>query len=396
MIAHLFKMVWNRKRVNALILIEIFLSFIVLFAVAVTALFSWNNYRRPMGFDRENVWMARMSYPDNPMSENNAEGTLATLDQIQRTLRGKSAIEHFALADIAPYGNSTWTDSFEYKGKTVMTQMAHIQPDLFKALKMEIVHGRLFDKTDEALTRQPVVINKLMAEEMFGREDPLDQVIVGDDAEYKVRGVFVDYRKDGEFALPKPTMILPLVLDKSLKWPPENILMKMKAGTPLAFEEGLIKELEGVASGWSFRIQTMDKGRSESLRETFTFLITISLLAGFLLIMVTMGLVGVLWQNVTRRTSEMGVRRAKGATRKKIYAQILGEFLILTLFAIFLGLLVAVQVPIIGLFPQVGAGVLVSGFLAAMLIILLLTLFSSLYPSWLATTVNPAEALHYE
>ena len=42
-------------------------------------------------------------------------------------------------------------------------------------------------------------------------------------------------------------------------------------------------------------------------------LIAVGLVAGFLMLMVALGLLGVLWQNVTQRTREMGLRRAKGA-----------------------------------------------------------------------------------
>ena len=38
MIRHLLKLVWNRKRTNALIIAEIFLSFIVIFAVLTGAI----------------------------------------------------------------------------------------------------------------------------------------------------------------------------------------------------------------------------------------------------------------------------------------------------------------------------------------------------------------------
>ena len=40
MIRHLLKLVWNRKRANTLILVEIFISFLVVFVVATLGLLS--------------------------------------------------------------------------------------------------------------------------------------------------------------------------------------------------------------------------------------------------------------------------------------------------------------------------------------------------------------------
>ncbi len=56
MMRHLFKLVWNRKRSNALIILEIFFSFLVVFIVATLGVYFWDNYRRPLGFSYQDVW----------------------------------------------------------------------------------------------------------------------------------------------------------------------------------------------------------------------------------------------------------------------------------------------------------------------------------------------------
>ena len=50
MIRHLFKLIWNRKRTNLLMMTEIFVSFLVLFAVVALAVYCADNWRRPLGF----------------------------------------------------------------------------------------------------------------------------------------------------------------------------------------------------------------------------------------------------------------------------------------------------------------------------------------------------------
>ena len=50
MIRHLLRLVWNRRRANVLIAVEILLSFLVLCAVVTMGLFYVDNYRRPLGF----------------------------------------------------------------------------------------------------------------------------------------------------------------------------------------------------------------------------------------------------------------------------------------------------------------------------------------------------------
>ena len=50
MIRHLFKLIWNRKRTNVLMMTEIFVSFLVLFAVVALGVYMLDNWRRPIGF----------------------------------------------------------------------------------------------------------------------------------------------------------------------------------------------------------------------------------------------------------------------------------------------------------------------------------------------------------
>ncbi len=62
MIRHLLKLVWNRKRSNALMILEICASFLVVFVVATLGLFFLDNYRRPLGFEWKNVWNVRVGF----------------------------------------------------------------------------------------------------------------------------------------------------------------------------------------------------------------------------------------------------------------------------------------------------------------------------------------------
>ena len=106
--------------------------------------------------------------------------------------------------------------------------------------------------------------------------------------------------------------------------PPNNILIRVQAGTTSAFEEKLMSNLQSVAKNWSFEIDPLSDMR-EGLTIYLAPIIAAGLVSAFLMIMVALGLTGVLWQNVTQRTKEIGLRRAKGATAGNIYMQILGE-----------------------------------------------------------------------
>ena len=115
-------------------------------------------------------------------------------------------------------------------------------------------------------------------------------------------------------------------------------------------------------------------------------------------LMVALGLIGIMWQNVRRRTREIGIRRAVGAPAGRIYVQFLGELAVLLTVAIVLGCVPIVQFRLLDLvlWSRVPAYVVACGLGATALVLYLLVLLCGLYPSWLASRVRPAAALHYE
>ncbi|HKX30113.1 MAG TPA: FtsX-like permease family protein, partial [Blastocatellia bacterium] len=136
--------------------------------------------------------------------------------------------------------------------------------------------------------------------------------------------------------------------------------------------------------------------RESLLQQTWIPMAAACVVAIFLMIMVALGLTGVLWQNVTQRTQEIGLRRAHGATVSRIYQQVLGELLIITSFSLLAGVAVIVQFPLLDLVGGTSGQVYGWSILISLVIIYLLTIACGLYPSWLATRVQPATALHYE
>ena len=139
--------------------------------------------------------------------------------------------------------------------------------------------------------------------------------------------------------------------------------------------------------------------RESKLRQYTLPLVAVGTVAGFLLLMVALGLTGVVWQSVTQRIREFGLRRAKGATIVNIRHQVLVEMIIMTSLALIAGVLLLAQLPLLPLpsgLDSIPAGVFVISIAISVTAIYVLTLLCGWYPSRLATRVQPAEALHYE
>ena len=238
----------------------------------------------------------------------------------------------------------------------------------------------------------------------------------------RVVGVIQDYRQFGEYSTPGNYMFVRNDIVSAAREPepdvrattvanqspaaarervgadvPGAILLRVRPGVTAEFEERLVKSLQAMAPDWGFVMKPVESVRTQYLRDNYlTPLVIMGMVAGFLLLMVALGLSGVLWQNVTQRIRELGLRRAKGADRARIKRQIFMELALMTGIAIAAGAIVLVQLPMFGWLGSVPPGVYTSSLVLSAVLLFALTSFCGWYPSLLATRIPPAEALRYE
>ena len=408
MLRHLLKLVWNRKRINFLITLEIFISFLVVFGVIIFVVYYVDNYRHPLGFNYQNVWNVQVGIQQK-MDNSDKQQNLDTGKQLLAILKDFSEIESAAAVMLAPYSRGNWQSGYTVNGHNVSYWENYMTDEAKEVFGLQIVRGRWFGKEDDGGDYKPVILNQKTARECFGDEDPLGKNII-DKLEEKERvrkdgtkrkeerviGIIKDFRKNGEFK----GLYGYAIYRNDLKMPdgevPRNFALKVRPGTTAEFEERLIKRMQAIAKDWSFDVKTVAQMRTENHQGYYIPIAAFGLIAGFLMLMVALGLTGVLWQSVTQRTKEIGLRRAKGATAKRIYKQILGELLVITTFGLLLGVLVVIQFPLLDFLGFATRQVYAYSLLISLALIYALTMICGLYPSRLATKVQPAEALHYE
>src|SRR4028119_888059 len=97
MLTHLFKLIWNKKKQNALLITEMFISFIVMFAIFTMVVFSYRNYREPMGFDYENVWAVNFTPPENITS---GDSVAIFHDALKNSLQSMRQITALSFSEI--------------------------------------------------------------------------------------------------------------------------------------------------------------------------------------------------------------------------------------------------------------------------------------------------------
>lgn len=411
MIRHIFRMVWNRKRTTSLLFVELLVSYLVLCVVFSVGAYYVDNWRKPLGYDYTNVVNLMAIHPEGEEGDDEARRRiLQRADQMMKALRTLPGVEGVSPVANAPYGNSTSNSGILTKDhQEVRFLMSNVTPEFKDVLRLEVVAGRWLNEADESEPWRPVVINRKLAKKLFGREDPLGKTIDRHDKAgnllpvenesdiMKIVGVISDYRREGELSDSPCAAFAPMHLhDASRGRVPQEYLIRLAPGTPRIFEEQAMRLLHGVVPDYSLRFTPLTTARQSYFKTRLLPLFILAIVAGFLILMVGMGLVGVLWQNVAQRSKEFGLRRALGATGEDIRGQVLGEMLALTTLAVLTGTILFLQIPMLKLPGFITLKTSLAAILASVVVLYPFVSLCSLYPSWLASTVQPVEALQHD
>jgi putative ABC transport system permease protein len=397
MIAHLARLAWNRKRVNALTIVEVTASFLVLFAVVSLAAVYADNWRLPLGFDARDVIGVSVDVRQTT-------DDVWTPEQIERTrllLRAAlemPEVESAACALSIPY---QFSGSFGYHagaGGGIEFERIEVTDAFAEVFRFDVVRGRWFSREDDAAQIAPIVINERLAKALFGDDDPVGKLVDESDPRWtkRVVGVVREFRKGGELALPNGVQFERANLNDPTLRPPRNIVVRVRPGTTAEFEERLARRMQDAVRDWGFEVLPVAALRDDAHRALLAPLMIGAFVAGFLLLMVGLGITGVLWQSVTRRTMEIGLRRVAGATVRDVFLQIAGELLVVTTIGLAIGIALVAQLPLLDLMSVVDPTVYTLSIVVSAILVYGLALAAGLYPSWLASRIQPVEALRYE
>lgn len=385
MIKHIFKLIWNKKRSNGLMMLEIFLSFLVLFFVLAYFFFNTDKVNRPLGFTTVDRWAI---YLDNIDQLDSLEG-VTTIKNLETSLLAMEEVEAVSFAQsMFPFSGSTWNTGNSDNGFSLNSYVINADLHLKEVLDLNVVEGRWYSEDDLHSAVPTLIVNKEFVDRYYPDKSMIDSIIIFE-GERRIIGVVDDYRYHGEFSEVNPTAIL---LKPSIK-NMDAVLLKMQDNVPLTAQERVADITNATTGKPGNTIVDLEESRISDSRESWIILIALLAICGFLCINVALGLFGVLWYNINKRKSEIGLRQALGADKWQISIQFVLEILILTSIAVAVGIFFAIQIPILDV-TEYEDGLFYKAILYATGIIVLLVLLCALIPSLQAAKIVPATALH--
>ena len=275
-------------------------------------------------------------------------------------------------------------------GNVIMFGVADVGPGAFAALGIPLLHGREIHQTDIELDRKVAVVNESFVRKFWPDQEPLGKQI----EDVEVIGVVRDARFSRFDVAPGPMVfwraskesLLQTKLLVRAKRNPRHLIGDIRA--ELARIHPMLVQGE---------ICTLRDTMKNALRIQHTALRILGILGGLALALCVIGTYGLMAYVVTRRTREIGVRIALGATRGSVMKLILTAGLRLGFIALVIGLPLALGAA--GLLRHQLAGISPFdplSFMAVTLSVLTALICACWLPARRAAKVDPMEALRYE
>ena len=254
----------------------------------------------------------------------------------------------FFLENITPRINRR--EVLSYKGQSNIYNIRAVAPDHQYVEKTIIMKGRFINQKDIDEGTKNITIGRLVAQDIFKKEDPIGKYIEMGESAFKVVGVFQDKSGDREERLVYLPYTTRQLMEKNNDKIDQIIVsFKQELGYvgALAFEKQLgdfFKSKKVIdptdKSGLYIRNTT------ERVRQNQRFASTLQIIVAFVgigtLIAGIIGISNIMVFVVNETTKELGVRKALGATPISIVAMILNESIFITTLSGIFGLLTGI------------------------------------------------------
>jgi predicted permease len=315
-------------------------------------------------------------------------------------VRSVSAAEIPVMADDENSSNITVEGYTAAENENTDTDKNFVGPDYFSTMNIPLLHGREFRDTDTATSPKVVIINQKMADRYFAGRNPLGQRIMFGASNKKkpdieIVGVVANSKHGSPREAVVPFIYVPYAQDSELG----HVTFYVRTSQdPASAGNTLRAAVAAVDSAIPvYAVMTVHERRDDSI-FTERFMATLCLIMGLLAaLLAALGLYGVMAYIVARRTREIGIRMALGATRSSVAWLVLSEVARMTAIGLLVGLGCAVLVGhaiASELFEVGGANPLVLATTACLLCAV--ALLAGGLPARRAAGVEPTIALRYE
>ena len=297
-----------------------------------------------LGFQPSTAAAIKVDYDDGGKTDKRN----AIFEEAIRRVSAIPGVEAAGISDNLPLERNRGWGGPRAKGKVYRNNEVPgafvyiVSPGYVTAMGMRL-RGRDFGWQDNMKGESTVILNEKAANFVAPGEDAVGKTVLIGRNEVKVIGVVADVHETNVEGTAGEQMYLPAMRDE---WGPSGAELVVRTKLPPAQLAGSVlrtlRELNPNQAAVEFRPIQQIVNRAVSPRRFFVMLV--GAFAGLGLILASLGIYGVISYSVTRRTQEIGIRMALGATAGKVQMGVISKTLKLAAIGIGVGVVVSMVV----------------------------------------------------
>jgi putative ABC transport system permease protein len=383
-----------------LIVFEVAVAVIVLISTGLLVKTFANLVQARPGFRTDDLLTVQMRISGTKYSDYSKTETFYL--QLLENIKTSPGVKGSAAINILPIVPSLSLMHFGVEGMAPrrleeypVGQTRGVSPGYFELMNIPIRAGRSFQDSDLGNVQRGCIINETLARTYFRDQNPIGRKILAVEAPTSVAipivGVAADVRDLGVDRDAEPEMYF-------LGFGPDEVLLVHTAVDPLSLAGAIRGEVRALDPYQPVgEIRTMQNIVDESFSRRKVLASLMASFSGLALILAGVGIYGVMSYSIVLRTSEIGVRRALGATWLDIVRLLLRQGMMPVMIGLTIGLAGAWSIRrlLSALLYQVSSTDSTT-YLSIVAMIILTAACATLVPSVKATRTDPLTALRWE
>jgi putative ABC transport system permease protein len=292
-------------------------------------------------------------------------------------------------------GNQNW-----------LTRASGVSQDYTQIRNWPVVSGSMFSERDVDMAANVCVLGNTVAQQLFGDQDPVGQMVRVQNLPFRVMGVLLAKGQNSNGQDQDDTMIMPYTTVQKkisgiswLQMVMVSTSSQQAIGPAQTGISSLLRQRHHLRPGEDddFIIRSPNEMAQAAEATSLAMTVLLGIIASISLLVGGIGIMNIMLVSVTERTREIGIRMAVGATEKDVQMQFLSEALVLSSLGGLAGIAVGVvSSELITRFVHWSTFVSPLSVIVAVFFSAGVGIVFGYYPARKAAALDPIEALRYE
>ncbi len=409
-----FQGIWGHKMRSFLTMLGIIIGIASIITIVSTIQGTNELIKQNLVGSGTNAVKIQLYQNDNPYDTEYSsipDGIASISEETRKSLEDLGGIDEASV-----YHSRTYTDGIYYQNIAFSGNLYGIDSHYLNIYNYSISYGRDFISSDYSAGKKVAILDSVAVSSLFSGENPIGKTIEINTEPFVIVGVVSQHSTfkptisslSDYYTYANSTSGNIFIPDKA--WPvvyrydePQSVVIRASSTDEMTTAgknaEDALTSSQVLAANSTFSYKSEDllgkakdlQDLSSSTNKQLIWIASISLLVGGI------GVMNIMLVSVTERTSEIGLKKAIGAKKKKILWQFLTEAASLTSLGGVIGVLVGIGLAyMMSSITLAPTAISIPAIIIAVVFSMLIGIVFGLLPAFKASNLNPIDALRRE